>query len=102
MAEDAVFGGPGDDELFGGPANDLVKGEDGNDSLIGNFGSDLLLGGRGDDAFHGDAPAPGGPPESGEFDICIGQQGEDLAVPDTCEKEIQIEGDFVEPPPEEG
>jgi Ca2+-binding RTX toxin-like protein len=98
MAEDLVSGGSGDDELFGGPANDIVKGGDGNDTLIGNFGNGLLLGGRGDDIFLGDAPAPGGPPEPSSFDVCIGQQGHDLAVPDTCEREIQIEGDFVPPP----
>jgi hypothetical protein len=40
----------------------------------------------------GDQPAPGGPPEASSFDICNGQQGTDLAVPDTCELEIQIEG----------
>jgi hypothetical protein len=34
-------------------------------------------------------------------DVCIGQQGQDLAVPGSCERELQIEGDFV-PPPEEG
>jgi serralysin len=96
MAEDAVFGGPGDDELFGGPANDLVNGGDGNDGLVGNFASDLLLGGRGDDVLDGDAP--GGPPEAGELDVCIGQQGTDLTFPDTCEKEIQTEGDFVPRP----
>ena len=32
------------------------------------------------------------------FDICNGQQGTDLAVPDTCELEVSIEGDFVPPP----
>ena len=35
-------------------------------------------------------PAP--PTEASSFDICNGQQGTDLAVPDTCELEIQIEG----------
>jgi hypothetical protein len=38
------------------------------------------------------------PPEASSFDICNGQQGTDLAFPDTCELEIQIEGDFVPPP----
>jgi hypothetical protein len=61
-------------------------------------GNDLLLGGRGDDIFIGDRPAPGGPPETSSFDVCIGQQGTDLAAPDTCERELQIEGDFVPPP----
>jgi hypothetical protein len=50
------------------------------------------LAGRGDDMLLGDQPAPGGPPEASSFDICNGQQGTDLAVPDTCELEIQIEG----------
>jgi Ca2+-binding RTX toxin-like protein len=84
--------------LFGGTANDLVKGGDGNDFLVGNLANDLLLGGRGDDIFIGDQPAPGGPPETSSFDVCIGQQGTDLAAPDTCERELQIEGDFVPPP----
>jgi Ca2+-binding RTX toxin-like protein len=101
MAEDAVFGRPGDDFLFGGPAKDLVDGGDGNDELTGNFASDLLLGGRGDDVLNGDNPGPPGPPEPGVVDVCIGQQGQDLAVPGSCERELQIEGDFV-PPPEEG
>ena len=98
MAEDIVSGGSGDDELFGGPANDLVKGGDGNDNLIGNLGNDVLLAGRGDDVLLGDQPGPGGPPEPSSFDLCNGQQGTDLAVPDTCELEISIEGDFVPPP----
>jgi hypothetical protein len=38
------------------------------------------------------------PPKASSFDICNGQQGTDLAFPDTCELEIQIEGDFVPPP----
>ena len=59
----------------------------------------MLLAGRGDDVLLGDQPAPGGPAETGEFDICNGQQGTDLAAPDTCELEIQIEGVL---PPEEG
>jgi Ca2+-binding RTX toxin-like protein len=95
---DLIRGGDGDDGLFGGPANDLVKGGDGNDELVGNLGNDLLLGGRGDDVLLGDQPAPGGPPEPSSFDLCNGQQGTDLAVPDTCELEISIEGDFVPPP----
>jgi hypothetical protein len=66
--------------------------------LIGNLGNDVLLAGRGDDILLGDQPAPGGPPEASSFDICNGQQGTDLSVPDTCEQEISIEGDFVPPP----
>jgi hypothetical protein len=31
-------------------------------------------------------------------DVCIGQQGQDLAVPGSRERELQIEGDFVPPP----
>jgi Ca2+-binding RTX toxin-like protein len=89
---DLIDGGAGNDELFGGPANDLVEGGNGNDNLIGNLGNDALLAGRGDDVLLGDQPAPGGPPEASSFDICNGQQGTDLAVPDTCELEIQIEG----------
>jgi hypothetical protein len=58
----------------------------------------VLLAGRGDDVLLGDQPAPGGPPEASSFDTCNGQQGTDLAFPDTCELEIQIEGDFVPPP----
>ena len=85
MAEDIASGGTGDDELFGGPANDLVKGGNGNDDLIGNLGNDVLLAGRGDDVLLGDQPAPGGPPEASSFDTCNGQQGTDLAFPDTCE-----------------
>lgn len=39
----------------------------------------------------------GGPAEPSSFDIRNGLQGTDLAVPATCELEIQIEGDFVPP-----
>ncbi|HEV3399719.1 MAG TPA: hypothetical protein VG693_10555 [Actinomycetes bacterium] len=75
----------------------MVSGGDGNDELIGNLGNDVLLAGRGDDALLGDQPVPGGSAEPSSFDICNGQQGTDLAVPDTCELEIRIEGDFVPP-----
>ncbi len=41
------------------------------------------------------SPLQAAPPEPSSFDLCNGQQGTDLAVPDSCELEIQIEGDFV-------
>jgi len=72
-----------------------VSGGSGGDRLLGNFGSDRVLGGRGDDVLNGDAF---GPREEGPFDVCNGQQGHDLAFPGTCERENQIEGEFVEGP----
>jgi Ca2+-binding RTX toxin-like protein len=62
------------------------------DIVSGGTGNDELLAGGGDDVLLGDQPAPGGPPEASSFDICNDQQGTDLAVPDTCELEIQLEG----------
>lgn len=92
MGDDLVRGDEGDDKLFGGPGDDHLNGGDGNDFLVGNFGDDRLLGGSGDDVFNGDAF---GPPEVGSHDVCNGQQGEDAAFPGTCERENQIEGEFV-------
>ena len=54
-----------------------------------------LLGGKGDDVFNGDAFGPPVP----SFDVCNGQQGNDLAFPGSCEQANQIEGDLT--PPEE-
>jgi Ca2+-binding RTX toxin-like protein len=94
---DVIAGLDGNDFATGQMAEDIVSGGDGNDELIGNLGNDVLLAGRGDDALLGDQPVPGGSAEPSSFDICNGQQGTDLAVPDTCKLEIRIEGDFVPP-----
>jgi Ca2+-binding RTX toxin-like protein len=93
VGRDVVFGEAGDDELFGGPGRDNVSGGPGDDFLVGNFGSDRLLGGKGGDILIGDSF---GTPEEGAFDVCNGQQGEDLALPGSCDRANQIEGDFVE------
>ena len=60
---------------------------------MGNFGSDRLQAGKGDDVLIGNSF---GTPEEGAFDVCNGQQGHDLALPESCDRENQIEGDFVE------
>jgi Ca2+-binding RTX toxin-like protein len=93
-----IAGRDGNDIILGSAAAAPICGGRGNGGLIGNLGNDVLLAGRGDDILLGDQPAPGGAPEPSSFDICNGQQGTDLSVPDTCELEIQIEGDFVPPP----
>jgi Ca2+-binding RTX toxin-like protein len=70
-----IVGTNGSDILRGTPGRDVIAGLDGNDIILGL----------------------GGPAEPSSFDICNGLQGTDLAVPATCELEIQIEGDFVPP-----
>lgn len=66
-----IVGTNGSDVLRGTPGRDVIAGPDGNDVILGLGGDDV---------------------------ICGGQQGTDLSVPETCELEIQTEGDFAPPP----
>lgn len=71
--------------IVGTNSSEVLRGTSGRDMIAGLDGNDIILG-------------LGGPAEPFSFVICNGQQGTDLAVPDTCELEIQIEGDFIPPP----
>ena len=89
--DDRIRGVGGDDVVCAGSGRDAVDAGTGHDSVIGDDGSDLLRGGRGDDRISGDTP---GSPERIARDLCIGQQGSDLAVDGTCEQLVGVEGVF--------